>query len=696
MNWITLKSLKLNDFGPFVGTHTIELPTSGLCLIKGRVLETGDGSGSGKSYLLKGVSHLFGGCPDAATDLQSWFSEEAPEAEAVIETSKGNTKVKRKKGLSISGDAFKDTIKGKAGESELDKIFGMDKESRAIVTYRGQRQPGLFLSLSDEKKKSFLGNLLGLDVYEKVAKAAQDRAGKLETEVEQCLRQLNYIELNLVQAKEALTQAELEAEAFKPVDKEEYTSLVNRIETTKKLIQANQSKIETEKTNNNQELEAVLTTIKAKTKVIYQAKEPIEITGLKSSIEKLKKELDEVKDRDNAAKLAVSENRARLFTKIKELKAVIGHKPRIESALDTEEYKVSELNSKKCSECKRPWDGEEHQKTLQLYLTKIDHYKKELIVIANTQKELEDTEKEYNNTKDWVSDPRGKELQDLIVSTNTILKNKLELIESEKRQKIYDIEQEEKTIKNDFSLQLNQKLQGIVINNKELQDALECAVSEERRLMGVQSQYKVKRAVIAERLAQRDKLQASYQDALNKKEEVQKACYLERDIVALIGRQGFLGTIVEEVLVEIAAVANDILSQVANVRHLSIDFETEKEAITTGNITAKITPIVYSRGRKVSLTSGISGGMQVAVELAVDLAVGEVVSRRRGSYPNWLILDECFDGLGGPAKESCLEMLQNHAGDKLILVVDHDASFQGLFHNVIEVEMVDGKSRIVV
>jgi DNA repair exonuclease SbcCD ATPase subunit len=151
---------------------------------------------------------------------------------------------------------------------------------------------------------------------------------------------------------------------------------------------------------------------------------------------------------------------------------------------------------------------------------------------------------------------------------------------------------------------------------------------------------------------------------------------------------------VEEILIEIAAIANDILSQVANVRHLSIAFETEREAVTTGNTVAKITPVIYSRGRKVSLSSGVSGGMRTSIELATDLAVGQVISRRRGSFPGFMILDEAFDGLGGAAKESCLEMLKTCANDRLILVVDHDAQFQGLFDQTITVNMVDGRSTL--
>src|ERR1039457_5252751 len=168
MNLIKLKKLTLRDFGPFVGVHQIELPESGLCLVKGRVTETGDGSGAGKSFLLKAISHLFGGCLDPGTELQSWYSEEPPEAHAVIEVSNNDVNVKRRKGLSIFGDNYKEPVKGKSAEPELDRLFSMDEKSRALVNYRGQGQPGLFLSLSDEKKKAFLATLLGLEAYERV------------------------------------------------------------------------------------------------------------------------------------------------------------------------------------------------------------------------------------------------------------------------------------------------------------------------------------------------------------------------------------------------------------------------------------------------------------------------------------------------------------------------------------------------
>jgi len=39
-------------------------------------------------------------------------------------------------------------------------------------------------------------------------------------------------------------------------------------------------------------------------------------------------------------------------------------------------------------------------------------------------------------------------------------------------------------------------------------------------------------------------------------------------------------------------------------------------------------------------------------------------------------------------------MLKTCANDRLILVVDHDAQFQGLFDQTITVNMVDGRSTL--
>jgi len=93
---------------------------------------------------------------------------------------------------------YKEPVRGKAAEAELDFLFGMDKESRAIITYRGQRKPGLFLSLNDEKKKSFLWNLLELGVYEKAEEDTKKKISDLELEVGPMGRLTNQVNLPIL------------------------------------------------------------------------------------------------------------------------------------------------------------------------------------------------------------------------------------------------------------------------------------------------------------------------------------------------------------------------------------------------------------------------------------------------------------------------------------------------------------------
>jgi ABC-type molybdenum transport system ATPase subunit/photorepair protein PhrA len=84
--------------------------------------------------------------------------------------------------------------------------------------------------------------------------------------------------------------------------------------------------------------------------------------------------------------------------------------------------------------------------------------------------------------------------------------------------------------------------------------------------------------------------------------------------------------------------------------------------------------------------------MGTAVELAVDLAVGAVIARRSGCEPRWLILDECFEGLGANEKEAALNVLQQYSQNKLIVVIDHGSEAKEMFNNNLTIECQHGRS----
>jgi DNA repair exonuclease SbcCD ATPase subunit len=166
---------------------------------------------------------------------------------------------------------------------------------------------------------------------------------------------------------------------------------------------------------------------------------------------------------------------------------------------------------------------------------------------------------------------------------------------------------------------------------------------------------------------------------------------VERDCLALA--KGFFNSIFDDILVDISYRTNKILGKVDNVADVTIDFrstyETAKKVIHR-----RITPYVTIRGREAELEYGPSGGMYSSVELAVDLAVAEVVAHRSGFKPGFLILDEPFTGVSIKSKEAALEVLQAWAQERLVIVVDHEGSFQGLFSNAIEVVSDNGTTTV--
>jgi DNA repair exonuclease SbcCD ATPase subunit len=167
----------------------------------------------------------------------------------------------------------------------------------------------------------------------------------------------------------------------------------------------------------------------------------------------------------------------------------------------------------------------------------------------------------------------------------------------------------------------------------------------------------------------------------------------EQDFVAMVGNQGFLGAIFEEVLQDISTDANEILGRVPNTSTVTIEFKTES-VTQKGAVKRSIVPVVSVGGNIGPFDAVLSGGMKTMVMLAVDLAVSKVIARRAGVQPGWLILDEPFDGADSESREAMLELLAKESAGRLILVVDHSVDSKGLFAKTIEVSMVGGVTTI--
>ena len=691
-----LHSLVLENFGPFVVLHKIQFPSSGLTLVHGKVSETGDSSGAGKTSFLNAISFLFGGCPFAATELQSWYTEEEPKAEAVLGTEKGEVKVTRHKGLTIKSSKYPKGSRGKAAETVLDEVFGMDEKTRAICTYRGQKQPGVFLEMSDAQKKQFLTSLLDLDKYEKVALDAAERAKSLKETV-------SYSKARLDAAVEVHGVAQDRLSSISSpdlLDKEKLVSemglVVNKVNELESEAALENKMAQNVRVRLGADMDAEIGILRAALRSALDAR-PLENAF---EIKKLEEEAVGLGDRiaylqkeDQLKAVCVEKERGKLNAELVKLKASVSDLPRLKRRLEDLKKQRTALEAQICPTCTRIWICDESRKLFEECIEDT----------AQILKQIEDKNSEI---------PRGLEIKKSIESLvapeanqgiPVLIQRKNDLVKQ-----IRDLNQ--KNLKEVGEIEATYRGKGDLVRTKYfaiIEGQSNAHTTQALKYTREAREKRLELDSVRKRLSDLELLEVQRSECVGNvtraTEAVSKAqaafsesniaLALELDVQALVGREGFLGVIFDDVLAEITTATNNVLERVANVSHLTFQFDSTKET-KTGNITQRIIPVIYSHGRKVSFNAGISGGMQTSVELAVDLAVAEVVGRRRGTYPGFLILDEPFEGLGGTSKEAALEMLRVYASDRLLLVVDHSSEIGASFSQVIEIVQEDGRSKI--
>lgn len=167
---------------------------------------------------------------------------------------------------------------------------------------------------------------------------------------------------------------------------------------------------------------------------------------------------------------------------------------------------------------------------------------------------------------------------------------------------------------------------------------------------------------------------------------------LNQHAIAILGREGFLGSIFDEVLLEIEARTNTMMSQVSNINGFTISFPSTKTT-QKGKINKSISTELHKSGKKIS-TKAISGGQACSIELFSDLATSETIRLRSGSPLGWIALDEAMDGLDVEPKQEALQVIRQNVKGQ-IFVIDHSTEIKEGFEKVIEIEY-DGKESYVV
>lgn len=710
-----LKRLSGCAFRSMKGEFQFTFPDSGIVSVIARNLDTGGSSGGGKSGFLQALNSALGVGPFPLTDQQSWGTKKALQLKLELESERlGPVILSRGKANSLTWPGGEATGAGSI-KDKLQEVLGMPLEMLGAFIYSPQQDPEDFLSLPNAKKQEFLSTLLSLGMLESAVskaltaskdlgtkltmkQAAQAQAVQTVTNFLAVLKppvmvDLGPFDATLLAAEKRVQDAEWQVEALRlqlEVKNDEWREQAAKI-----------PKFEIDP--------VLLTAVEQTTSALQEFKGRPVVEGekvgmLKKYLQQGQDKLAEVQLRETAKKVAHQAEIHRLDVAVRAAQSSSAEADRLQKEVEVLQRNVEVLASNACHTCGQQWLKAKEEET------KLRTKWQELLVRITGLRYAGSLETELVRqfqALQFTPDPLVKDLSDIIARLRREVEDAQRLEAAERQSQLADF-QSRVSVAEKAVLEAKNLTQAAVniINTRILTEKGDfvAKVNSAKQHLGqeVQLLNNEKHVLNNARLSNQSKLDEykSKREYLDQLHGEQKAQGLEidqliidknaeDDFVQLVGREGFLGTIFDEVLSEISAETNDILGRIANTAHVSLEFRSETET-KKGTVTKEIRPVVTIGGFEAPLRSGCSGGMISAVRLAVRIAIRRVIGRRTGAEICWLALDESFDGLDDVCKEACAEILNEAARTELIFIVDHSAAFKAMIVQTIELEFTQG------
>lgn len=694
----TLKKLSLRSFRSVVEEQVVPLPTQGMHLLLGP-------SGAGKTTIGEGIAFALGYSNFSATDLQSWdwLTKEPLRDVLELETTKGSLRITRGNQASIlmPGEK-KPRTSAKALVEGIEQALGISPAFLEVLTYRSQKAPGLFLSMADSTKKSFLTRLLGLDTFEQAAEKAVKNTTALTEAVDraQVKRQTLLASipiapeppqfLDLMQLAGALVEAEAEVVRLSSVL--DGTKALDR-----HLTEQQAARVEAVKNHWRPKLGAakavfenlpVLATLEYERDLAKVRQEQTQHVQLhRREVSLVEKELESTIQFQNA------------------MAALAAKKPEAKSRLLHAEADRDQIAaSGKCYTCMREWPDDEN-KVEALARCDADIAAQKKIIgeadIAEAQalgfaQAIHDTRERLAGLKSINPvPPELVEKEQKLVGDIASAKAERDAYSANARAEFHRLAGEAERAIQETSAMTSEEEQvrrtlGDLANA--LTGATQRVASARQTVAAARRENELTKSHYEQAAAQYNKHAGSVMQAALEVNAAEGALAQEKDFLGMV--RGFLAYIFDETLARIADATNARLALIPNVADLTLRFASERET-GTGKLRQEIVAVCEKNGHTIPLKAGTSGGMYSAVELAVDLSLADVIAERTGVYPGWLILDEAFEGLDTPCKTACFEMLKSISQDRAVFVVDHACEMQELFDSRIRIDFDGSRSRVV-
>jgi DNA repair exonuclease SbcCD ATPase subunit len=637
---VRIKRITVQAFRGFRDRQsTPELPANGLIGVRGRIKETGGSSGAGKSSVAYAIAYALGFLPFAANKQQNWHTKAPMQVELELDTDQGPAVLRRGKEFSLTVAGTKVEGAAKEVEAALHKLIGLPTDLLEALTYRQQGKRGRFLAMTDAEKKEFLGLLLGTKEVEQQIEQATKAANLAAAEVQVA-----------DQVIQAVTNALGKEPAMEP--------LVD-VAPLKLELEAAQVELDVAQA----ELEALPPFVPTDVQIAALMRDLARVNQFIANAETVARSTRAIMDKE-LAKLAVTIGDLQLPAA-----QVYAHKQSLEHL--RAELDRAQANAELCPTCRQAWTGGE---------ARIDGLRNH---ISFTEFQLKSADKARQDLAE------ATERRDATVKASQEIRNdKLEQLQEVKREiesqlKVHQAtENAARTAHMAVQHAAEAKRMAAQRRKANANLAFQGAVADNNRKTYVYQRstevYEQQKRALESKKTERD--------------AKQKLATEEADYAAAL--KSYLGSLFEEILVEISAEANELLKEIPNTPTTTITF-TSESVTQKGTTRQEIKPLILKNGADIDVESGLSGGQLQSVELAVDLAITKVIGERTGVHPGFMIFDESFGAHCLPVKQACMHVLQRASQSSLIFVIDHATELRDYFTAFIDVESERDISRFV-
>jgi len=149
----------------------------------------------------------------------------------------------------------------------------------------------------------------------------------------------------------------------------------------------------------------------------------------------------------------------------------------------------------------------------------------------------------------------------------------------------------------------------------------------------------------------------------------------------------------ESIVSELNTKINDYIASLFDTE-VQIKFDTESKNYK-GEKKLKFMTTIFKDNEARSFNS-LSGGEKRRIELATNFALSDIIANRSNKTFNFMLLDECFEGLDSEGRSRIVDLLEVLKDKREnIFVIDHFESIKSMVDNEINVVKENGISRIL-